>query len=70
MQALKTAIQQYYIEQGRFPSSLSDLPIVQYQEIDPDLYVYDPVTGSVKLRTLVPHQLGKKQSAVCYQLSI
>ena len=50
MQALKTAIQQYYIEQGRFPSSLSDLPTVQYQEIDTDLYVYDPATGSIDLR--------------------
>ena len=50
MHALKTAIQQYYIEQRRFPASLSDLPIVQYQEIDPDLYAYDPSTGSIHLQ--------------------
>ncbi len=50
MQALKTAIQQYYIEQGRFPASLSDLPIVQYQDLDPDLYAYDPSTGSINLQ--------------------
>ncbi len=49
MQALKTAIQQYYIEQGSFPASLSDLPIVPYQEIDPDLYDYDPDTGRIRL---------------------
>ncbi|MEE8327071.1 MAG: hypothetical protein V3R58_08565 [candidate division NC10 bacterium] len=50
MQALKTGIQQYYIEQGRFPASLSDLPIVQYQDLDPDLYAYDPSTGSIHLQ--------------------
>lgn len=50
MQALKTAIQQYYIEEGRFPESLSDLSVVQYQEIDTNLYVYDPATGSIHLR--------------------
>lgn len=50
MQALKTAIQQSYIERGHFPESLDELSIVQYQEIDPDLYVYDPATGQVQLR--------------------
>ena len=50
MQALKTGIQQYYIEQGRFPASLSDLPIVQYQDLDPDLYAYNPSTGSIHLQ--------------------
>jgi len=50
MQALKTAIQQHYIEQGRLPASLSDLPIVQYQDLDPDLYAYDPSTGSIHLQ--------------------
>jgi hypothetical protein len=47
---LKTAVQQYYIERGRFPESLSALPLVQHQGIDPDLYVYDPATGSIQLR--------------------
>lgn len=50
MQAVKTAIQQFYMETGRFPESLDELPIVQYQEIDPALYVYDPTTGSIQLR--------------------
>lgn len=50
MQALKTAIQQFYMERGHFPGSLDELPIVQYQEIDPDLYDYDPASGQVQLR--------------------
>jgi hypothetical protein len=50
MQALKTAIQQFYIERGNFPASLNDLPLVQNQGIDPDLYAYDPATGRIQLR--------------------
>ncbi|MFQ5656789.1 MAG: type II secretion system protein GspG [Candidatus Methylomirabilales bacterium] len=50
MQALKTAIQHYHIEEGRFPDSLEDLPVVQDHGIDLDLFVYDPSTGSVQLR--------------------
>ncbi|MFQ5988406.1 MAG: hypothetical protein ACE5K9_00660 [Candidatus Methylomirabilales bacterium] len=50
MQALKTAIQQYHIETGRFPASLTDLPIVEYQDIDTDLYDYDPATGRIRLQ--------------------
>lgn len=50
MQALKTAIQQYYTERGRFPESLTDVPLVQNQGIDTDLYSYDPTTGNVNLR--------------------
>jgi len=50
MQALKTAIQQHYIERGHFPESLDELSIVQYQGIDPDLYSYDPATGGIHLR--------------------
>lgn len=50
MKALETALQQYYVDNGRFPASLSDLPIVQRQRIDPDLYVYDPATGNIQLR--------------------
>jgi hypothetical protein len=50
MQAMKTAIQQFYIERGHFPDGLEELSIVRYQGIDPDLYVYDPATGEVQLR--------------------
>ncbi len=50
MQAVKTAIQQYYIETGHFPASLTDLSLVQNQGIDPNLYAYDPATGSIHLR--------------------
>ena len=50
LQALKTAIQQYQIERGSFPASLTDLPLVQNQGIDPTLYVYDPAAGNVRLR--------------------
>ncbi|MFQ5847433.1 MAG: hypothetical protein ACE5IQ_07110 [Candidatus Methylomirabilales bacterium] len=50
LQVLKTAIQQYYVERGRFPVSLTDLPLVQNQGIDPTLYAYDPATGSIHLR--------------------
>ncbi len=50
MQAVKTAIQQYYIETGRFPASLTDLSLVQNQGIDPNRYAYDPATGSIHLR--------------------
>ena len=38
-QAIKTGIQQHHIESGRDPASLDDLPLVQNQGIDPDLYV-------------------------------
>ncbi|MFQ5883009.1 MAG: type II secretion system protein GspG [Candidatus Methylomirabilales bacterium] len=50
LRVLKTAIQQYQVETGRFPASLTDLPLVQNQGIDPNLYIYDPATGSVRLR--------------------
>jgi hypothetical protein len=50
MQAVKTGIQQYYIETGHFPASLTDLSLVQNQGIDPNLYAYDPATGSIHLR--------------------
>ncbi|MFQ5924147.1 MAG: hypothetical protein ACE5M4_15015 [Anaerolineales bacterium] len=50
MQVLKTAIQQYYTERGRFPESLTDVPLVQNQGIDTELYSYDPTTGNVNLR--------------------
>ena len=50
MQAIKTGIQEYYVERGRYPASLTDLSLVQNQGINPDLYVYDPATGSIQLR--------------------
>lgn len=50
MQAIKTGIQEYYVERGRYPASLTDLSLVANQGIDPDLYVYDPATGSIQLR--------------------
>lgn len=50
MQAITTGIQEYYVEQGRYPVSLTDLSLVQNQGIDPDLYVYDPATGNIQLR--------------------
>jgi hypothetical protein len=50
IKALETAIQQYYVENGRFPASLSDLPIVQRQRIDVSLFAYDPSTGNIQLR--------------------
>jgi competence protein ComGC len=49
IKALETAIQQYYVDNGRFPASLSDLPIVQRQGIDVSLYTYDPATGNIQL---------------------
>jgi len=50
MKALETAIQQYYVENGRFPVSLTELPLVQNQRIDVSLYAYDPGTGNIQLR--------------------
>jgi hypothetical protein len=50
IKTLETAIQQYYLDNGRFPASLSDLPIVQRQRIDVSLYAYDPATGNIRLR--------------------
>lgn len=50
LQALRTAIQQYHIEEGRFPDSLTDLDLVYSEGFDLDLYTYDPATGSVQLR--------------------
>ncbi|MGH7478003.1 MAG: hypothetical protein ACREJ8_00220 [Candidatus Methylomirabilales bacterium] len=50
MKALETAIQQYYVENGRFPASLTELPLVQNQRIDVSLYAYDPATGNIQLR--------------------
>lgn len=50
IKTLETAIQQYYLDHGRFPASLSDLPIVQRQGLDVSLYAYDPATGNIQLR--------------------
>ena len=50
MKALETAIQQYYVENGRFPASLTELPLVQNQRIDVSLYAYDPATGNIRIR--------------------
>ena len=50
MKALETAIQQYYVENARFPASLTELPLVQNQRIDVSLYAYDPATGNIQLR--------------------
>ncbi len=50
MHVLKTAVQHYYVEWGRFPASLNDLPLVKNQGIDTDVYVYDPATGDIRLR--------------------
>ena len=50
LQAIQTALQAYYAEQGRFPDRLDALPFVQDQRIDASLYAYDPGTGQVSLR--------------------
>jgi hypothetical protein len=50
LQALKTTIQEFYVERGHFPASLNDLALVQNQGIDPNVYAYDPATGSIQLR--------------------
>jgi hypothetical protein len=50
LKALETAIQQYYVEHGRFPASLTELSLVQNQRIEISLFAYDPATGSIQLR--------------------
>lgn len=50
LQAIQTALQAYYAEQGRFPDRLDALPLVQDQRIDTSLYAYDPASGQVSLR--------------------
>jgi hypothetical protein len=50
LQAVRTAVQAYYTEQGRFPDRLDALPLVQDQRIDTSAYAYDPATGQVGLR--------------------
>jgi hypothetical protein len=50
LKVLETAIQEYYMEHGRFPASLTDVPLVQRQRLDPTLYVYDAATGGIALR--------------------
>ena len=50
VQAINTALQAYYTEQGRFPDRLDALPLVQDQRIDASLYAYDAATGQVSLR--------------------
>jgi hypothetical protein len=50
LQAIQTALQAYYAEQGRFPDRLDALPFVQEQRIDTAPYAYDPASGQVSLR--------------------
>ncbi len=50
LKVLETAIQQHYVESGRYPGSLTDLSVVRNQGINPGLYEYDPATGRVRLR--------------------
>ncbi|HEY7675718.1 MAG TPA: hypothetical protein VIG69_01500 [Candidatus Methylomirabilis sp.] len=50
LQAIQTALQAHYAEQGRFPDRLEALPLVQDQRIDTSVYAYDPGTGQVSLR--------------------
>ncbi len=50
LQAISTALQAYYAENGRFPDRLDALPFVQDQRIDASLYAYDPASGQVGLR--------------------
>lgn len=48
--AMQVAINLYRSEEGRFPESLDALPIVRERNIDISRWLYDPVTGKVRLR--------------------
>jgi len=46
MLTIRTEIMRYKADQGEFPQSLDDLTM---NDIDPDLYTYNPETGHVSL---------------------
>jgi len=50
LQAIRTALQTYQLDNGRFPDRLEALPLVQDLRIDTSWYDYDPGTGQVRMR--------------------
>jgi hypothetical protein len=50
LQAIRTALQAYQLENGRYPDRLEALPLVQDMRIDTSWYAYDPGTGEVRMR--------------------
>lgn len=50
IQAIHSALQEYQIENGRFPARLEDLPFVKDRNIDTSWYAYDPASGQVRMQ--------------------
>ena len=50
LHAIQMAIQEYQMANGRFPTRLVDLPLVQNQHLDLSPFAYDPATGQVSLK--------------------
>ncbi len=50
VQAINTALQEYYAQNRRFPDRLEALPFIQDRRIDTSWYVYDAASGQVRLR--------------------
>ncbi len=50
IRAIHTALQEYQIQNGRFPGRLEDLPFVTDRNIDTSWYAYDPANGQVRMR--------------------
>lgn len=50
LQAIRTALQEYQVEHGRFPETLEALPFIRDRRTDTSGYAYDAGTGEVRLR--------------------
>lgn len=48
--AIRTALQEYQLEHGRFPDRLEDLPLVQNQRLDVSRLSYNKETGTVEVK--------------------
>jgi hypothetical protein len=50
LSSVKTAIQTFYAEKGRYPADLSEIKDLLGVEYDLSIYSYDPAYGSVSLK--------------------
>lgn len=50
MDALNTAVQNYYLENGKYPASLDEISSYTLSGTDLSAYDYDPETGRISIR--------------------
>ena len=50
LSSVRTAVQTFYAEKGRYPGDLSEIDALLGAKYDLSMYAYDPVYGSVSLK--------------------